>query len=85
VLVPQAVRRVIPPLLNDFISLQKDTALLSTASIAEVVLTSTLWQAQLFNLSPVTLAAAFFIIITIPQARFVDYLIHRDAARRAGQ
>ena len=84
VLVPQAVRRVIPPLLNDFISLQKDTALLSTASIAEVVLTSTLWQSQLFNLSPVTLAAAFFIIITIPQARFVDYLIHRDAARRAG-
>lgn len=85
VLVPQAVRRVIPPLLNDFISLQKDTALLSTASIAEVVLTSTLWQAQLFNLSPVTLAAAFFIIITIPQARFVDYLIDRDAARRTGQ
>ena len=85
VVVPQAVRRVLPPLLNDFISLQKDTALLSTASIAEVVLTSTLWQSQLFNLSPVTLAAAFFIIITIPQARFVDALIDRDAARRAGK
>src|SRR4051812_31959404 len=84
VLVPQAVRRVIPPLLNDFISLQKDTALLSTASIAEVVLTSKLWESQLFNLSPITLAAAFFIIITIPQARFVDYLIDRDAARRKG-
>jgi polar amino acid transport system permease protein len=82
VLVPQAVRRVIPPLLNDFISLQKDTALLSTASIAEVVLTAKLWESQLFNLSPVTLAAAFFIIITIPQARFVDYLINRDARRR---
>jgi polar amino acid transport system permease protein len=85
VLVPQAIRRVIPPLLNDFISLQKDTALLSTASIAEVVLTSTLWEEHLFNLSPVTLAAAFFIIITIPQARFVDFLIDRDAARRAGK
>lgn len=82
VLVPQAVRRVIPPLLNDFISLQKDTALLSTASIAEVVLTSKLWESQLFNLSPVTLAAFFFIIITIPQARFVDVLINRDARRR---
>jgi polar amino acid transport system permease protein len=82
VLVPQAVRRVIPPLLNDFISLQKDTALLSTAAIAEVVLTSTLWESQLFNLSPVTLAAAFFIIITIPQARFVDHMIARDARRR---
>jgi polar amino acid transport system permease protein len=85
VLVPQAVRRVIPPLLNDFISLQKDTALLSTASIAEVVLTSKLWEANLFNLSPVTLAAAFFIIITIPQARFVDYLIERDASKRGGR
>jgi polar amino acid transport system permease protein len=85
VLVPQAVRRVIPPLLNDFISLQKDTALLSTASIAEVVLTAKLWESQLFNLSPVMLAAGFFILITIPQARFVDYLIARDAAKRAGQ
>ena len=84
VLVPQGVRRVIPPLLNDFISLQKDTALLSVAAIAEVLLTATLWQSKLFDLSPVTLAAAFFIIITIPQARFVDYLIKRDETRRAG-
>ena len=82
-LVPQAVRRVIPPLLNDFISLQKDTALLSAVSIPEVVqVASTLWQSKLFTLAPVTLAAVFFIIITIPQARFVDYLIKRDARRR---
>jgi polar amino acid transport system permease protein len=85
VLVPQAVRRVIPPLLNDFISLQKDTALLSTAAVAEALLTAKLWESQLFNLSPVTLVAALFIVITIPQARFVDYLIDRDAARRAGK
>jgi polar amino acid transport system permease protein len=85
VLVPQAVRRVIPPLLNDFISLQKDTALLSTAAVAEGLLVAKLWESQLFNLSPVVLVAAFFIIITIPQARFVDYLIDRDAARRAGK
>ena len=82
VLVPQAVRRVIPPLLNDFISLQKDTALLFTASVAEVVETASLWESKLFTLAPVTLAAAFFIVITIPQARFVDYLINRDARRR---
>jgi polar amino acid transport system permease protein len=85
VLVPQAVRRVIPPLLNDFISLQKDTALLSTAAVAEALLVAKLWESQLFNLSPVTLVAALFIVITIPQARFVDYLIDRDAARRAGK
>jgi polar amino acid transport system permease protein len=84
VLVPQAVRRVIPPLLNDFISLQKDTSLLSIAGILEVVATAKLWESDLFNLSPVTLAAAFFIVITIPQARFVDYLIDRDARRRSG-
>jgi polar amino acid transport system permease protein len=85
VLVPQAVRRVVPPLLNDFISLQKDTALLSTAAISEALLVSKLWESQLFNLSPITLVAAFFILITIPQARFVDYLIDRDASRRAGR
>jgi polar amino acid transport system permease protein len=84
VLVPQAVRRVIPPLLNDFISLQKDTALLSTAAITEALLVAKLWESQLFNLSPVTLVAFLFILITIPQARFVDYLIDRDAKKRAG-
>jgi polar amino acid transport system permease protein len=84
VLVPQAVRRVIPPLLNDFISLQKDTALLSIAGISEGFQTSTYWQSYLFSLSPVIVVAVLFIIITIPQARFVDYLIERDARRRAG-
>ena len=82
VLVPQAVRRVIPPLLNDFISLQKDTALLFTVGVLDVLGTASLWESKLFTLAPVTLAAAFFIIITIPQARFVDYLIERDARRR---
>ena len=79
VLVPQAVRRVIPPLLNDFISLQKDTALLFAAGVLEVVATAQLWEAKLFTLAPVTLVAIFFIIITIPQARFVDCL---DRSRR---
>jgi polar amino acid transport system permease protein len=84
VLVPQAVRRVIPPLLNDFISLQKDTALLSVAAISEALLVAGLWESRLFNLSPITLVAFLFILITIPQARFVDWLIDRDARRRAG-
>jgi polar amino acid transport system permease protein len=84
VLVPQAVRRVIPPLLNDFISLQKDTALLFTIGVAETLENAKLWEAQLFNLSPILVSALLFVVITIPQARFVDYLIHRDASRRAG-
>jgi polar amino acid transport system permease protein len=82
VLVPQAVRRVIPPLLNDFISLQKDTALLFTVGVLDVLGTASQWESKLFTLAPVTLAAFFYIIITIPQARFVDYLIERDARRR---
>jgi polar amino acid transport system permease protein len=85
VLVPQAVRRVIPPLLNDFIGLQKDTALLSIAGISEAFQVSTYWQSYTFSVSPVIVPALLFIIITIPQARFVDYLIDRDAARRAGK
>jgi polar amino acid transport system permease protein len=84
VLVPQAVRRVIPPLLNDFIGLQKDTALLSIAGISEAFQVSTYWQSFTFSMSPVIVPAILFIIITIPQARFVDFLINRDARRRAG-
>jgi polar amino acid transport system permease protein len=84
VLVPQAVRRVIPPLLNDFIGLQKDTALLSVAGIGEAFQVSTYWQSFTFSMSPVIVPALLFIIITIPQARLVDVLINRDARRRAG-
>jgi len=84
VLVPQAVRRVIPPLLNDFISLQKDTALLSVVAIPEALQVAGLYEAQYFNLSPIAVVAGLFILITIPQARFVDYLIDRDTKRRAG-
>jgi polar amino acid transport system permease protein len=84
VLVPQAVRRVVPPLLNDFIGLQKDTALLFTIGVAETLENAKLWEAQLFNLSPILMSALLFVIITIPQARFVDYLLERDARRRAG-
>jgi polar amino acid transport system permease protein len=85
VLVPQAVRRVVPPLLNDFIGLQKDTALLFSIGVAETLENSKLWEADLFNLSPILLSALFFVIITIPQARFVDYLIERDARARGGR
>jgi len=84
VILPQAIRRVIPPLLNDFIGLQKDTALLSIAGISEAFQVSTYWQSFTFSMSPVIVPAILFILITIPQARFVDYLIERDARRRAG-
>jgi polar amino acid transport system permease protein len=85
VVVPQAVRRIIPPLLNDFVALQKDTALLSIVGALEVLNIAQLLKNRYFNLSPVTGAALFFLIITIPCTRFVDYLIKRDRERTQAQ
>ena len=81
VVVPQAVRRIIPPLLNDFIGLQKDTALVSVVGVLDVVNRATILKGQDFNLTYLTGAAICFLIITIPMTRLTDYLVKRDAAR----
>jgi polar amino acid transport system permease protein len=82
VVIPQAVRRVIPPLLNDFIGLQKDTALVSTLGIVEALQQASIDEAATFNGTPFLVAATLFVAITIPQARFTDWLIARDRRRR---
>ncbi len=84
VIVPQAVRRVIPPLLNDFIALQKDTALISIVAgfYPEAFLQSQIDQSATFNFTPVLGAAICFLIITIPMTRFTDWLIARQRRRR---
>ena len=85
VIVPQAVRRITAPLLNDFIGLQKDTALVQVVGVVDAFNQSRIIAANAFNLSAVTIVAILFVLITIPQARFVDRLIERDTARmRAG-
>jgi polar amino acid transport system permease protein len=85
VIVPQAVRRIIPPLLNDFIGLQKDTALVNVIGAIDAFNQAKIVASNHFNLSSVTTVAFLFVIITIPQARFVDRLIARDQRRmRAG-
>jgi polar amino acid transport system permease protein len=85
VVVPQAVRRIMAPLLNDFIGLQKDTALVQVIGVVDAFNQSRIIASNAFNLSAVTIVAILFVLITIPQARFVDYLIDRDNARiRAG-
>jgi polar amino acid transport system permease protein len=85
VVVPQAVRRIIPPLLNDFISLQKDTALVNVIGAIDAFNQAKIVASNHFNLSSVTTVAFLFVVITIPQARFVDRLIERDQRRmRAG-
>jgi polar amino acid transport system permease protein len=85
VIVPQAVRRIIPPLLNDFIGLQKDTALVNVIGTIDAFNQAKIVASNHFNLSSVTTVAFLFVIITIPQARFVDKLVERDQRRmRAG-
>jgi len=85
VVIPQAVRRIIAPLLNDFIGLQKDTALVQVIGVIDAFNQSRIIASNAFNLSAVTIVAILFVLVTIPQARFVDKLIERDNARiRAG-
>jgi polar amino acid transport system permease protein len=82
VVIPQAVRRVIPPLLNDFIGLQKDSALVAFLGYREALLQAQIISANDFNFTPYVVLAVIYIVITIPQARFVDWLIARDQRRR---
>jgi polar amino acid transport system permease protein len=81
VIVPQAVRRIMAPLLNDFIGLQKDTALVQVVGVIDGFNQSKMIASNAFNLSAVTIVAILFVLITIPQARFVDRLLERDQAR----
>jgi polar amino acid transport system permease protein len=83
VVIPQAIRRVIPPLLNDFIGLQKDTALVSVVSVtAEAFKQSQIESSADFNYTPVVIAALLFVLITIPMTRFVDWLVARERRKR---
>jgi polar amino acid transport system permease protein len=82
VILPQAVRRVLPPLLNDFIGLQKDTALVGTLGAVEAFQQASIDTNSTFNYTPYLAAAVLFIAITIPLARFTDWLILRDRRRR---
>jgi len=82
VLLPQAIRTIIPPLLNDFISLQKDTALVGILGAIEANKAAEIYSDTVFNYSSYTVAAILFLILTIPLARFTDHLIARDRRRR---
>jgi polar amino acid transport system permease protein len=82
VILPQAVRRVIPPLLNDFIGLQKDTALVSTLGVVEALQQTRIDESANFNGTYYLVAATLFVAMTIPLARLTDWLIVRDRRRR---
>ena len=78
VIVPQAVRKVIPPMLNDFIALMKDTSLVGVIALVEVVKAGREVQAETFNSSALTVGALLFVVVTVPLARLVDRLIARQ-------
>src|SRR3954453_3310651 len=82
VVLPQAVRRVIPPLLNDFIGLQKDTALVGFIGVIEVFKRSQIESRGSFNFTPYGACALIFLALTIPMARFVDWYVARSRRRQ---
>jgi polar amino acid transport system permease protein len=82
VILPQAVRRVIPPLLNDFIGLQKDTALVALLGPVEAFRQSQIEVASSFNYTPYLVTALLFVLLTIPLARLTDWLVLRDRRRQ---
>ncbi len=81
VVVPQGVRRVIPPLLNDFISLQKDTALVGVIGVFDALFAAQDYANFQFNFTPYVVVACYFIVLTVPLARFTDHLQHRAMER----
>lgn len=85
VVIPQGIRQIIPPLMNAFIALQKDTALVSVVGEIDAFNQSMILAANYYNLSAVTTVAILFIIISIPQTRFVERMVRKDRERmRAG-
>jgi len=85
VVLPQAIRRVIPPLLNDFIGLQKDTALVTVIGLTEAVAQSGFYSSDYANDTGFIVAAVFFIFLTIPLARFTDHIIRERERRERAQ
>lgn len=84
VVLPQAIRRVIPPLLNDFIGLQKDTAIIGLIGVTEAAAEGTNFANSYFNYTGFFVAAVFFVYLTIPLARFTDHIIRgRELRERA--
>ncbi|MHB8958576.1 MAG: amino acid ABC transporter permease [Candidatus Limnocylindrales bacterium] len=84
VVLPQAIRRVVPPLLNDFIGLQKDTVLVSYIGVVEIFRQSQITEAANFNFTPYLATALVFLVMTIPLARLTDWLVAREARRGRG-
>jgi polar amino acid transport system permease protein len=85
VVLPQAIRRVVPPLLNDFIGLQKDTVLITFIGLTEALAQAGFYANDYLNDTAYIVAAVFFIFLTIPLARFTDHIIREREKRERAQ
>jgi polar amino acid transport system permease protein len=83
VVLPQAIRRVIPPLLNDFVALQKDVALVSILGPLEAFRVAQIAASSTFNYTPLLAAAVLYLAVTVPMARIVDHVTARDRLLRS--
>ncbi len=84
VVLPLAIRRVVPPLMNDMVSLQKDVALVSLIGPIEILRQAGIDKSKFANFTPYIAAAAIFLLITIPLTRTTDFLIERQRRRTTG-
>jgi polar amino acid transport system permease protein len=84
VVLPQGIRRVVPPLLNDFTSLQKDSGLVSILGAIDAVRAAGIETATSFNFTPYVVAGGLFVLLTIPMTRLTDWVAARTS-RRQGQ
>ncbi len=73
VVLPQAVRRVMPPLLNDFVSLMKDSGLIAVLGVVDAIRAAQIETAIDFNFTPYVVAGALFVCLTVPTTRIADY------------
>ncbi len=78
VVLPQAVRRVLPPLLNDFVSLQKDSGLIAVLGVIDAIRAAQLETAEDFNFTPYVVAGLLFVALTIPLTRLTDWVARRQ-------
>jgi polar amino acid transport system permease protein len=85
VILPQAIRRVVPPLLNDFIGLQKDTAIITVIGVTDALAQAGFYSNDFFSYAGFMVAAIFFVLLTIPFARFTDNLIKQRERRERAQ
>ena len=81
-ILPQALRNVLPALMNIVVALQKDVALLSVLGVRDAVREAQIYTATTFNYSSLLVAAGLFLLATIPMARLADWVSRRDRARR---